>query len=86
MFPTVDSSPNETNHRKTPLIHIQRLTQIPSTATLERCCFLLIHCLFYIIIFTIIYIRLDQFNQKQEILLNILRSNVNQTLPHSSPP
>ena len=53
---------------------------MPSNITIERCCFLLIHLLFYIIILTIVYIRLEQFTNKQEKMLLTLRSNDNLTL------
>jgi hypothetical protein len=69
-----------TSSRKMSCFSIQRLTQMPSNLTIERCCFLFIHLLFYIIILTIVYIRLDQFTSKQEKLLLTLRSNDNLTL------
>jgi hypothetical protein len=52
---------------------------MPSNATIERCCFLLIHLLFYIILFLIIYVRFEQFNNKQEKILTALNSNDNST-------
>ena len=72
--------PPSTNSRKIPFFNFQRLTQMPSNITIERCCFLLIHLLFYVIILTIVYIRLDQFTHKQEKLLLALRANDNITL------
>lgn len=67
------------NSPKRSLFTIHRLTQMPSNLTIERCCFLLIHLLFYVIILTIVYIRLEQFATKQEKLLLALRSNDNLT-------
>ncbi len=82
MLPTTTTtiSNKKLNHTKTPLSNIQRLKQMPSNITIERCCFLLIHLLFYIIILAIVYIRLDQFTNKQEKMLLTLRSNDNLTL------
>ena len=48
---------------------------MPSNTTIERCGFLFVHCVFYVIILTIVYIRLEQFAIKQDKLLNALRSN-----------
>lgn len=69
-----------TTTAKTPLLNIQKLTRLPSSITTERCCFLLIHLLFYIIILTLVYIRLERFTNKQEKMLLALRSNDNLTL------
>lgn len=76
----VDIVPStNSNSPKRSLFAIQRLTQMPSNLTIERCCFLFIHLLFYVIILTIVYIRLEQFATKQEKLLLALRSNENLT-------
>jgi hypothetical protein len=72
----LDMLPSTTT-TKIPLISIQRLTRMPSNINIERCCFLLIHLLFYIIILTIIYIRLDQFTKTQDKMLFALRANDN---------
>jgi hypothetical protein len=69
-----------TRSKKIPFFTIQRLTHMPSNITIERCCLLFIHLLFYVIILTIVYIRLEQFTNKQEKLLLALRSNDNLTL------
>lgn len=71
------TSPNASQR---PFFNIQRLTRMPSNITIERCCFLFIHLLFYVIILTIVYIRLEQFTNKQEKLLLALRSKENFTL------
>lgn len=76
----VEIVPTIITKKKTSLFNLQRLTQMPSNITTERCCFLLIHLLFYIIILTIVYMRLEQFNNKQEKMLNALRLNDNVTL------
>jgi len=68
------------NYTTIPLLNVQNLTRMPSNTTIERCCFLLIHLFFYIIILTIVYIRLQQFTDKQEKMLHVLRSNDNLTL------
>jgi hypothetical protein len=72
--------PTSTSSRKISCFNIPRLTRMPSNLTIERCCFLFIHLLFYSIILTIVYIRLEQFTNKQEKLLLTLRSNDNLTL------
>ncbi|CAF2059405.1 unnamed protein product [Rotaria magnacalcarata] len=77
--PTTTPTRTKTNHRKIRLFNIERLTRLPSNVTIERCCFLLIHLLFYIIILTIVYIRLDQFTNKQEKIFRALNSNNNST-------
>jgi len=77
---TTTTSNKKSNHTRRSLTNIQRLKRIPSNITNERCCFLLIHLLFYIIILTIVYIRLDQFTNKQEKMLLNLRTNDNLTL------
>jgi hypothetical protein len=80
MLPTTTTSSTVTPTRKNSLLNIQKLTRMPSNITIERCCFLLIHLLFYVIILTIVYIRLEQYTNKQEKLLLALRSNDNLTL------
>jgi len=80
MLPTTTTSSTLTTTRKNRLLNIQKLTRMPSNITIERCCFLLIHLVFYIIILTIVYIRLEQYTTKQEKLLLALRSNDNITL------
>ena len=60
---------------KATLWNAQRSTRMPSNTTIERCGFLFVHCLFYIVILTIVYVRLEQFALKQEKLLSALRSN-----------
>jgi hypothetical protein len=81
MLPTTTTiSTSKVNHTKIPLLNVQRLTRMPSNITIERCCFLLIHLLFYVIILTIVYVRLEQFNNKQEKMLLTLRANDNLTL------
>ena len=72
------------NSPKRSFFTIQRLTQMPSNLTIERCCFLFIHLLFYVIILTIVYIRLEQFANKQEKLLLALRSPDNSTVLRTS--
>jgi hypothetical protein len=51
-----------------------------SNTTIDRCFFLLIHLLLYIIILIIIYVRLGQFNSKHEKILAALNSNQNLTI------
>lgn len=84
MLPTTTTTATtisvDANHRKIPLVHLHRLTRMPSTMTIERCGFLLVHFIFYLIILTIVYIRLEQFHRKQEYLLNSLRLKDNITL------
>jgi hypothetical protein len=80
MSPPQTTTTPTTTTTKIPLLNIQRLARMPSNITIERCCFLLIHLLFYIIILTIVYIRLEQFTNKQEKMLLALRSNDNLTL------
>ena len=60
-------------------INLPRFTQKTTT---ERFYFLLIHLLFCIIILVIIYIRLEQFNNKQDKLFAALDSNYNLTSHH----
>lgn len=72
--------PTATTRTKSSLLNLERLTQMPSNLTIERCGFLLIHLLFYVIILTVVYIRLEQFNNKQEKLLVSLRAHDNLTL------
>ncbi|CAF3569185.1 unnamed protein product [Rotaria sordida] len=84
MLPTTTATSSSTrtksNHAKLSFLNVQRLTRMPSNKTIERCCFLLIHLLFYVIIITIIYIRLEQFTNKQEKIFLALSSNDNLTL------
>ena len=81
MFQTVDNNNpvGETNHRQPSCVHLQRWPRLPSALTWERVIFFLIHCLVYIILFIIIYVRLEQFNQKQDHLLNIFRLKIQST-------
>lgn len=84
MLPTNTTPPTRTkhNHAKFPLLNVERLSQMPSKITIERCFFLLIHLLFYVIILTIVYVRLEQFSNKQERLLLALNSNDNNSTNH----
>jgi len=65
-------------------INHRRFTQTISNITIDRCYFLPIHLFFYIIIIIIIYVRLGQFNNKQEKILNTLNSNHDLTFHHES--
>ncbi|CAF1191117.1 unnamed protein product [Didymodactylos carnosus] len=57
----------------------------PSVTTIERFCFIFIQILFYIILTSIFYIKLEQFTGKQEKLIKtILRNNSYQNLTVSS--
>ena len=84
MFQTVENSTNpsnETNHRKASCVRLQHWPRLPSALTLERTIFLLLHCLVCIILFILIYIRLEHVNHKQDLLMNIFRHKTNQTQP-----
>ena len=87
MFQTAEHNnpSNETNHRKVATcVHLQRWPRLPSALTLERTIFLLIHCFIYIVLFIIIYLRFEQVNQKQELLLNLFRQKNLSTVPSVS--
>lgn len=79
MLPTTTTS-TKANHAKLPLFSIQRFSRIRSNITIERCCVLLIHLIFYIIILTIVYVRLERVSNKQEKLFRALNLNDNLTL------
>jgi hypothetical protein len=65
-------------------VNLRRFTQTASNITNDRCYFLLIHLFFYIIILIIVYVRLEQFNNKQEKILSTLNSNHNLNFHHDS--
>ena len=65
-----------------PLVNLRRCASTMPHTTSERCYFLLIHLVFYIIIIIIVYIRLEKFNDKQEAILSIVNSNHNRTIHH----
>jgi hypothetical protein len=73
------------DHGKMPPINFRRLTRLPSNETIERCCFLLIHILFYAIILILVYVRMEKFRIKQETLLHVLENNRNHTDAHHHP-
>jgi len=63
--------------RKSSFLH---LTHMSSIVANERCCFLLIHVIFYILILTIVFVRLEQFASKQnQFMLNIQTNEKNFT-------
>ena len=80
----ITSTNTENNHIKVSVSNVQRLIRILSNVSIERCCFLLIHLSFYITILTMICIKFEQFNNKQEKLFRTLTSNDNLTL-HENP-
>jgi len=71
-----------TDNLDVPTLNHRRFRQSTSRITIDRYYFLLIHLFFYIIILIILYIRLGQFNSKQDKILNTLKSNYNLTFYH----
>lgn len=59
--------------------NFRRFLRTSSNLTIDRCYFLIIHFIFYIIILILVYIRLGQFNNKQEKIFNSLHTNHNLT-------
>lgn len=76
MSPPTATPVNNSNRR--------RFMRSSSNITIDRCYFLLIHLIFYIIIFTMIYVRLGQFNDTQEKILDTLNPNPNLTFHQES--
>ena len=70
------------NNSKISSGNLRRFTRMATNTTAERCYFLLIHLFFSTIIFIIVYVRLEQFNNKQEKLFTLLKSNQNLTFQH----
>ena len=66
---------SENNHRAASFVRLQRLARRTSTIQIERSWFILIHFLFYIVLLTILWTKLDQFNRRQEDFLDKLQRN-----------
>jgi hypothetical protein len=63
------------------LENFQQLTRRRPNTTIDRCFFLLVHLVFYVIILIIVYVRLGQFNSKHDKILVALNLT---TPPESS--
>ncbi|CAF3719949.1 unnamed protein product [Rotaria sp. Silwood1] len=72
------------DNTNTTLVNLRRHSSTMSNSTIGQCYFLLIHLFFYIIILIIVYIRFEQFNNKQDTILAIINSNYNQNFHHES--
>ena len=77
--PTITRGDNS----NTSLGNFQRLTRRPNT-TIDRCFFLLVHLVFYVIILIIVYVRLGQFNRKHDRILVALNLTVPQESSHQN--
>lgn len=67
------------NNSNTSFSNMRRILPKIHDITIDRCCPLFIHLLFYIIIVGFIYIQLGKFNNRQERLLNMINVKYNLT-------
>jgi hypothetical protein len=74
------STTTTNRNSKISFVNLRRFTRMTPNTTAERCSFVLIHLFFSMIIFIIVYVRLEQFNNKQEKLFVLLKSNHNLTI------